>query len=61
MIVGESASDGEDGFEHGCEESNDALEDQTEACDQQSKKNSKCSRNGSLALMGEKKMQGQLH
>ena len=40
MIVVESASDGENGFEHleGCEESNDALEDQTEACDQQSKK-----------------------
>ena len=57
MIVVESASDGEDGFEHleGCEESNDALEDQTEACDQQSKKNSKCSRNGSLAPMEKKR------
>ena len=40
VIVVESASDGEDDFEYleGCEESDDAVEDQTEACDQQSKR-----------------------
>ena len=40
VIVVESASDGEDDFEYleGCEESDNAMEDQTEACDQQSKR-----------------------
>ena len=40
VIVVESASDGEDDFEYleGCEESDNAVEDQTEACDQQSKR-----------------------
>ena len=40
VIVVESESDGEDDFEYleECEESDDAVEDQTEACDQQSKR-----------------------
>ena len=58
----ESASDGEDGFEHleWCEESDNALEDQTEACDQQSKQVFEVFEKWILSPNGGKKMQGQL-
>ncbi|CAH3034019.1 unnamed protein product [Porites lobata] len=57
VIVVESASDGEDDLEYleECAESDDAVEVQTEACDQQKKEYSKRSGNGSLAPMGAKR------